>query len=175
MDPTFNICDYNVIVITYKHPLLVAKTTNQHPVMIGPFIIHSSKTFESYFSLTSSMVRLQPLLQNLKVFGTVGEVNLYRSIQTSFSNAKHLLCFIHAKDHFVKRCASLGIKPKIYINEIFGVKVGDTKIKGILDCTSKIDFEKQYQKLKNLSAISKRTKFNTSKTICSPKLEKNAD
>ena len=73
MDPTLNICDYNVTMATYKHPLLVAKTTNQHPVMIGPSIIHSSKTFESYFSLSSNMVRLEPSLQNFKVFGTDGE------------------------------------------------------------------------------------------------------
>ena len=68
----------------------------------------------------------------------------------SFSNAKHLLCFIHEKVNIVKTCASLGIEPKIYINEIFGVKVGKTKIKGLLDCTSKKDFEKQYQKLKKI-------------------------
>ena len=72
MDPTLNICDYNVTMTTYKHPLLVAKTTNQHPVLIWPSIIHSSKTFESYFSLSSNMVRLESSLQNLKVFGTDG-------------------------------------------------------------------------------------------------------
>ena len=59
-------------------------------------------------------------------------------------------CFIHAKDSIVKKCASLGIETKIYINEIFGVKVGETKIKGLLDYTSKKDFEKQYQKLKRI-------------------------
>ena len=89
------------------------------------------------------MVHLQPSLQNLNVFGTDGEVNVYRSMSASFSNAKHLLCFIHEKDNIVKTCASLGIEPKIYINEIFGVRVGETKIKGLLDCTSKKDFEKQ--------------------------------
>ena len=96
------------------------------------------------------MVHLEPSLQNLNVFGTDGEVNVYRSMPASFSNAKHLLCFIHEKDNIFKTCASLGIEPKIYINEIFGVKVGETKIKGLLDCTSKKDFEKQYQKLKKI-------------------------
>ena len=150
VDPTFNICDYNVTVTTYKHPLLVDKTTNHHPVMIGPSIIHSNKTFESYFSLSSNIVRLEPSLQNFKVFRIDGEVNVYRSMQASISNAEHLLCFIHAKDNIVKKCASLGIERKIYISEIFGVKVGETKIKGLLDCTSKKDFEKQYQKLKKI-------------------------
>ena len=85
VDPTFNICDYNFTVITYKHPLLVENTTNHHPVMIGPSIIDSYKTFESYFSLSTNIMRLQPSLQNLKVFGTDGEVNVYRSMQASFS------------------------------------------------------------------------------------------
>ena len=62
----------------------------------------------------------------------------------------YLLCFIHAKDSIVKKCTSLRIEPKVYINEIFGVKVGETKVKGLLDCTSKKDFEKQYQKLKKI-------------------------
>ena len=93
------------------------------------------------------MVRLEPSWQNVKAFATDGEVNVYRSMQASFSNAEHLLCFIHAKDNIVKKC---GIEPKIDINKIFGVKVGETKIKGRLDCTFKKDFEKQYQKLKRI-------------------------
>ena len=56
-----------------------------------------------------------------------------------FSDAKHLLFFIHVRDNIIKKCARLGIEPKIYINEIFGVKAGKTKIKGILDCTIKKD------------------------------------
>ena len=75
---------------------------------------------------------LEPSLQILKLFGTDGEVYVYRSMQASFSNAKRLICFIYAKDNIVKKCASLGIEPEIYINEIFGVKVGKRKIKGLL-------------------------------------------
>ena len=50
VDPTFNICDYNVTVAIYKDLLLVDKKTNQHLVMIGPSVIHSNKTFGSFFS-----------------------------------------------------------------------------------------------------------------------------
>ena len=45
-------------------------------------------------------------------------------MQTSFSNAEHLLYFIHAKDNIVKKCASLDIEPEIYINAVFDAKVG---------------------------------------------------
>ena len=48
VDPTFNICDHNVTISTYRHPLLKSYESNEHPVMIGPTIIHGHKTFESY-------------------------------------------------------------------------------------------------------------------------------
>ena len=67
-------------------------------------------------------------------------------MQAFFLNVEHLLWLIHAKDNIVKECASLGIEPKSYINEIFGVKVGETKVKGVLDCTSRIRFRKSISK-----------------------------
>ena len=67
VDPTFNICDYYVTVSTYKHSLLVKNGTNEHPVMLGPILIHSHKTFDSYFSLPSNLIRLKPSLVNLNL------------------------------------------------------------------------------------------------------------
>ena len=93
----------------------------------GPYIsdpIQSKKTHD--------YKTLEPSLQILKVFGTDGEVNVYRSMQASFSSAKRLICSIYAKENIVKKWASLGIEQEIYINEIFGVKVGKRKIKGLL-------------------------------------------
>ena len=40
VDPTFNICDYNVTITTYKHLLLHKNGTQENPVMIGPILIH---------------------------------------------------------------------------------------------------------------------------------------
>ena len=42
VDPIFNICDYNVTVTMYKHPLLIHKTANQYPMIFVPSIIHSN-------------------------------------------------------------------------------------------------------------------------------------
>ena len=67
VDATFNICSYNVTISTYRHPFLKDRKSSDHPVMIGPSIVHCHKTYESYFSLSSNMLRAEPKLQQLKV------------------------------------------------------------------------------------------------------------
>ena len=55
-DPTFNICNYNVTMSIYRHPLLIDKATEEHPVLIGPSLFYSHKSFQSCFLLPSNMV-----------------------------------------------------------------------------------------------------------------------
>ena len=58
VDPTFNICDYNVTITTYRHPLLLVKNQDINPVMLGTILIHKNKSFESCFILPSTLIRL---------------------------------------------------------------------------------------------------------------------
>ena len=116
VDPTFNICDYNVTTSTYRHPLLIDKGTEEHLVLIGPSIIHLHKTSHSYFLLHSNnMVRLEPSLQNIKAFGTDDEPNVCNALQAFFPNANHLLCFIHTDDNITRKCVNVNINSLIYI------------------------------------------------------------
>ena len=55
VDPTFNICDYNVTLATCRHPLLLVNNQDIHSVILGPILIHTSKSFESYFTLPSTL------------------------------------------------------------------------------------------------------------------------
>ena len=67
IDPTFNICDSNITITTYKHPLLCRTGTNISPVLLGPILIHSNKSYDSFFD---------PNMSNLKAFRRDGEKNL---------------------------------------------------------------------------------------------------
>jgi len=148
VDPTFNICSQNVTITTIRHPLLIVKSSGVHPVLIGPVLIHSTKSFESYFTLPSSMIRLRPELANLKAFGTDDEINVYKSMETCFKKAHHLLCFIHAKDNISSMLSKLNVEnPEDFIKEIFGEKVGKQKIKGLLDSSSGEEFEEKWNRL----------------------------
>ena len=148
VDPTFNICNNNVTITTYKNPLLIVRSTGKHPVFIGPILIHSKKTFESYYTLPSAMVRIRPDLTKLKAFGTDDEVNLYSALGSLFRDAHHLLCFIHVRDNIEKALKNNNVEnPEEYISEIFGEKIGEKKIKGLLDSASEDEFEKKWQQL----------------------------
>lgn len=45
------------------------------------------------------MVRLKPSLQNIKGFGTEGELNVYNVMKASFPTVDHPLCFIRGEDN----------------------------------------------------------------------------
>ena len=68
IDPTFNLGDFDVTITTYQHPMLVNSNRN-HPVMMGPVMIHKQKKFETYHFFVSSLVSLKSSLCNLKAFG----------------------------------------------------------------------------------------------------------
>ena len=147
VDPTFNICSFNITISTYRHPLL----HNVHPVLLCPTMIHSSKTFESCFSLPSDMLRLKPELANLRAFGTDGEKKLFEAISTCFNKADHLLCWIQVKDNISQKLESLCIEtPNEYICEIFGKTSGTTKVKRLLDVTSEDQFELEWKRLEEI-------------------------
>ena len=77
VDATFNICSYNVTISTYRYTFLKDRTSGEHPVMIEHSIIHRHKTYESDFFFPSNMLRAEPKLQQLKVYGTDGESGLF--------------------------------------------------------------------------------------------------
>ena len=150
VDPTFNITNHNVTVTTYRHPLLEVESSGVSPVIIGPVLIHDAKTFESYYTLPSTMVKLRPGLSSLKAFGTDGKENLSRALKICFPQADNLLCWIHVRDNIQRKLSSLGEKEtERYMVEIFGKKSGSIKIKGLLDVNSPEEFELKWKKLEN--------------------------
>ena len=153
VDPTFNICDYNVTISTYRHPLLISRESKQHPVMIGPTIIHCHKTFESYYTLPSNIIRFKPSTRKLKAFGTDDERNVYEAMKSCFSDADHLLCSIHMLDNIKSKCVDLKIDSAAFVSEIFGVKSGEVKVKGLVDCVSDEEFEKEHERLTQIWKI----------------------
>ena len=136
---------------TYKNPLLEVSGTDRSPVMIGLAITYAQKTFESYFTLPHNMLRHNRNIAQLKTFGTDAEVNAVHAFKTCFPNADHLLCWIHSKDNVKRRLADLKLRfTKNYINEIFGEKSGNLKIKGLLDSESQEEYESEWNRLEKI-------------------------
>lgn len=145
IDTTFNIGNYFVTILTYRHLML---NTAQHaePVMIGPILLHQKKSFDSYFKMPSSLLQMCPNLVNLKVFGTDGDQNLYNAFQVCFPGSHHLLCDLHMVDNIERKLCNLGIRgniAKLYKNDIFGSVYDGKKVKGLIDCLSKQEFDEK--------------------------------
>ena len=75
VDLTFNICSYNATASTNRRALLKVRENKISPVVIGPVLIPTSKTFAAYFLFTSTKNRLKPELATRKVIGKDEENN----------------------------------------------------------------------------------------------------
>ena len=54
-------------------------------------------------------MRLKPEIDNLRTFGTDGEINLYQAMNACFKQPNHLLCWILVKDSISKKLSKLKI------------------------------------------------------------------
>lgn len=150
VDPTFNLGEFNLTVSTYRH-LLLKTDKGVNPVRMGPVLIHQRKTFSSYVNLPFSMIKHNPRLSGVLVTGSDGEKPLKDALNTGFSSAVHLLCDIHMEDNVKAKLAKLNM-PKIvidqYMTDIFGRRLENKQIKGLVDCSSARELIETYQSLK---------------------------
>ena len=87
IDPTSNLGPFSVTPITY-HNLLVKTTRNgNHPVFLGPVLVHQTKTLQPFHYFASTLIRLNPKLSGLKAYGTDGEHQLIKAFGMCFSKA----------------------------------------------------------------------------------------
>ena len=123
IDPTFNLGEFSVTVMTYRHLQLVDRNTKKSPVLIGPMVIHQRKTTQSYHFLASSIIGICPKLTSLVAFGTDGEKALWDAFHMQFKDAKHILCFLHVRDRIIRKLRDIGItggNEKPFLHDIFG-------------------------------------------------------
>ena len=151
VDATFNVGQYYLTLTTYRN-LMLSNKTGAHPVFLGPALIHQRRLFDSYFQLPSGMLKYCPDLKNLLAYGSDGEKNITDSFDTCFSGAKHLLCDLHMKDNIKQKLLNLNIstnESKIFMDDIFGIQIGQSKRAGLVDCTSEDAFDKMLESLKD--------------------------
>ena len=149
VDLTFNIGPCFVTITTYRHLQFLTKE-NVHPLMLGLTIINTRKEYQSYFSLPSEMLRLEPKLTGVRVFGSDSEKNVYKPFSNLFLTAIYLLYGLHMKDNIQNKLQDLQFrnceKDEI-LADIFGKELGDYIKKEMVDFESAEEFDSCYQKL----------------------------
>ncbi len=136
VDPTFNLGPFYVTPITY-HNLLVETNSGNHPIMLGPILVHQTKKFQPFHYFGST------LLVNVKAFGTDGEPELIKAFNVCFPNAVHLRYTIHmhknVKDKHIPQCVM-----NDFLNDIFGSHFEA----GLVDAESESSFRAALSRLK---------------------------
>lgn len=148
IDPTFNLGPFYVTPITYRN-LLVHKQ-GHHPVIMGPILIHRTKTFEPFYYFASSLVRLNPKLTEIRSFGTDGEPQLIKAFQVCFPQAVQLRCVNLLKQNVKDKLRSLSIPQNLwkdFLGDIFGQQTGTHYEKGMADLESADLFKKAVAKV----------------------------
>ena len=60
VDPTFDLGDFCVTVISFCNLMLKNRRTGKNPVMLGPMMVRRRKLFSTYHFFASSLVSLNP-------------------------------------------------------------------------------------------------------------------
>jgi len=145
VDPTFNLGPFNVTPCTYQHMLMTARPKfENHPLLLGPVLIHQTKTFHAFYYFASTLIRLNPLLKNIKAFGTDGEPELIKAFHCAFPNAVHLRCTNHLRQNIKDKLRSLGLSQELskdIVADIFGRRIGVHFEKGLVDAEDKKLFQ----------------------------------
>ena len=67
VNPTFNLGPFNVTPMTYEN-LLVNNKEGKHPLLLGPVLIHQTKTLSPFHLFASTLIVVT--LQKVKTFGS---------------------------------------------------------------------------------------------------------
>ena len=151
VDPTFNLGPFYVTPTTYQN-LLVETERGQHPIVLGPILIHQTKTFRPFHYFASTIISLNPELTKLKAFGTDGEPELIKAFHVCFPQATHLRCTNHLRQNVKDKLLSLDISQSVsseVLADIFGVQKGSKFERGLIDANSKASFDTALEHLKH--------------------------
>ena len=145
IDPTFSLGEFDVTVTMYQQLVLQCRRTSNHPIFIGPVMVHYKKSFSTYVFFASTLLGLKPELSSLKCFGTDGEEALYEAFGHVFPRAIHLFCSLHMKRNVKAKLKELGVGEnvqQVVIGDIFGKQVMSEQVEGLIDSANDEEFEK---------------------------------
>jgi hypothetical protein len=148
VDVTFNLGKFYVTFCSYQN-LYLSNVCGNHPVMIGPALLHSSKSKDVFANLFNVMVKKAPsLTTKLRAYGTDGEVALYEAAADAFPFAVHLRCTNHLRDNVVNSSGKQFLVSDGVIKEITSDIFGSSTEKGLLH-SSIADFNAKLAILEN--------------------------
>ena len=131
VDRTFNLGSCYVTILCYQQNNLFRKSTQNHPVMLGPVFLHWYGLYPTYYAFFSHLrCQIDDSIDGIEVGGCnllVGpdeEKALTKAIQQSFPSSHHILCRHHieenVKRHLLRKVGANDKQIKAVMSDIFG-------------------------------------------------------
>lgn len=144
VDTTYNLGEFYVTNTAFKNLSLKNNKTGDHPVFLGPSVVHFRRDEEAFFFLGAEMKYCRPNLQNVRYIGTDEEVNIFKGISNGLGgNPANILCTNHVKDNIKRKLQEFGFPAKSsteIIRDIFGHTHDGNFYKGLIDSESEYEF-----------------------------------
>ncbi|ESO87422.1 hypothetical protein LOTGIDRAFT_166572 [Lottia gigantea] len=139
VDRTFNLGPFFVTCLVYKNNRVLRRETNDHPIFIGPMLLHKDAT---EVSIEDFEIRFDQSIE----FGTDNERAMTKAIEHSFPNATRRLCTKHLKDNIKFYLQNKGVNSKLR-KQIMEHIFGDS---GLVNADDSITFERLSIEVKSL-------------------------
>ena len=103
IDKTYKLGEVHVTVTCFKHPKLQRINRKEHPIMIGPMMLHGTDTHDVYAQLLTKFVTSfkDEELRKL-VIGCDEEAALRRAIREVLPNSVNVLCYRHVRGNILR-------------------------------------------------------------------------
>jgi len=119
IDRTFNLGPCFVTTLVYKNMAVVRKECNDHPVFLGPVMLHfdaKTETYVTFFSHLSSVlgasahdVHTELLDDATTVFGSDEEKAIVQAVRQVFHQSGHIFCTRHILENVQRHLADRGV------------------------------------------------------------------
>lgn len=152
VDPTFNLGDFYVTPVVFMQKKFVRKHTEQHPICLGPLLIHQRMNYSSYCYFASQLAILQPSLRHVRAIGTDGEQALHDAMLGTFTEAIPLRCFRHFRDNLIRKLRELNVTEcgqEEIMKDVFGGVSEDELHLGLVDSEDQDTFKAKLASLKD--------------------------
>ena len=144
IDTIFNLGEFYVTPTAYKSLILENSTDEKSPTLVGPTLIHMSRSYSAFCHLAAKLREIDNGIGDLKCIVTDGEPGLIKAFQVFYPQMPLLRCNRHFRENCVDKLKSLGIKGEdqcYFVRCIFGSSVEDVYHEGLLDATDSETFD----------------------------------
>ena len=154
VDTTFEIVDnFWVTDTSFSNESLICERGAKAPEFPGPFMLHFKKDTFTYQAFAAHLVMLNPMLTNIKKFGTDMDQALIGGLHSVFDKADSLVCIQHMMERDAVKLSKLGatsnVKQRV-LADIYGSKQDQHLQLGLADAIDEEDFMIKLESLREI-------------------------